>query len=627
MKRSILMAVPLFLLLAAYLGINMTGHGLWPADEPRYGQVAREMMQSGDYLVPRVNGEPYLEKPPLLFWSIALASLPAGDVTPVTARIPSWLAALLTTVLTWMLARRMFGGRVALWSVVMMVTAYRFWWQAGFAQIDMLLTGCMTVVLYHLWRWEEDRRAWRLPVIYGAMAAGMLAKGPPALIFPLLLIFSFHWRDKPGRKALHWAAGCTAALAVAALWYVPARLALDGEGVRAVSEGIGGNLIRNTVGRALMGVSKAQPPWYYLLQFPTDWLPWSLFLPWIAFRAWRLRRETKAHRFLWCWFAPAFVFFSISIGKRAIYLLPLFPAAAIFTAMTLLELMDGGRARWRRAAGLVWAVLLLLAGLAVHALPFTEYGDLYTAGPVLLSAAALAAAVVSFVYALRTDCRRLHALMAATAALLYAGASQLVFPAMDAYKSAERICAPVRALSERGADFDLYCLGFSREEYIFYSGRFHEPVLADIVGRDTIPPEKLAEAARAQGRARSAIAKAAAAVAVADGAEPTREERARLLEAVHRAVAGEEERNAGVLQFEDDLRREVDAFARRLTDGRPAFFFVQEGDWRWLSAFFPGDTPVRRLNLRMVGTRRTLLMANAPGEELLRREKIPHVTQ
>lgn len=622
MSRSIAAPILLLLLAAVLFGINLGTHGLWPADEPRYAQVAREMMQSGDYLAPRVNGEGYLEKPPLLFWSMALFSLPVGDVTPVTARIPSFLSALLTLFLTWLLAKRMFGDRVAFWSAIVLMTGYRFWWQASFAQIDMLLTGCMTVVLYHLWRWEEDRKGWRLPVIYGAMAAGMLAKGPPALIFPLLLIFAFYWRKKDDRKALHWVIGCAAAMLVVALWYVPARFALAGAGEQAVSEGIGGNLIRNTVGRMVMGVSKAQWPWYYLFQTPLDWLPWALFLPWVAVRTWKQRHADKMRHFLWCWTFPAFIFFSISIGKRAIYLLPLFPAIAIFVALALIELMDSDRMAWRRRTGLLWAGLLLLLGLVPHVLPLTEYRSVYTLHVALFSLMILFLGGYALRRALMTDGRALHGLMASQMALLLAGAAVAVFPAMDPYKSAELICAPVRALAEKGADFDLYSLGFSREQYIYYSKHFHEPVLTDLVGRAEIPPDELMDAVRKQRHARKTIVNAVEEVPVADLEAITPEERAALAAAMHQALEEEEEKLSGVLKFEDDLRAELDAFAGRFGGERPAFLYVQHGDWRWVMPLLPDSLEYNVISQRSVGRREALLLANSAGMALLDRMNV-----
>ncbi|NLV40255.1 MAG: glycosyltransferase family 39 protein [Candidatus Hydrogenedentes bacterium] len=604
---------------AMLLGANLGGYGVWAPDEPRFAQVAREMMLRGNYLVPQVNGEDYLEKPPLLFWAIAAFSQLTGDVTPLTARIPSWLGGVMTLVLTWMLAWRMFGARVAFWSAAILATGYRFWWQTRTGQIDMLLTACTTLALYHLWQWDQDRKFFRLPVIYGAVAAGMLAKGPPAAIFPLMLILSLYWRDKDSRKAVHWVAGLAGALLIVMLWYIPARLAIAGGGETTVAEGIGGNLFRNTIGRAVMGVSKAQWPWYYVVSLPSDWLPWTLFLPWVAWRTWKNRHADRMRHFLWCWTLPAFLLFSAAVGKRAIYILPLYPALAILTALAVLELMDSDRVTWRKRTGLVWAAALLLIGLAPHALLLTEHADKYTPGAFVVSVAALAAAAATLACVRRNECRNLHVSVAGSAALLFTGAAFVVFPALDPYKSAERVCAPVRTLSELGQDYDLFCVGFSREEYVFYSEKFHESVLTDLVGRASIPPDRLMQAARLQLHAKDAIEEAVEDIPIADLASPTPEERAALLKALHTTLEEEEERIVGALHFEEDLRAELGAFARRLDSARPAFLFVQAEDWRWVVPFLPETLKLHGLVQREVGRRDALLLANDAGKALLDR--------
>src|SRR5690606_38065267 len=127
-------------------------YALWPADEPRFGEVAREILQTGNWLVLHVNGEPYMEKPPLFCWLIAIVSAPFGDVSEFTARMPSIAAALVTVLFTFLITARMTGSRQALMAALVLMTASRFWWQARTAQIDMVLTACLTVAFYAFWR-------------------------------------------------------------------------------------------------------------------------------------------------------------------------------------------------------------------------------------------------------------------------------------------------------------------------------------------------------------------------------------------------------------------------------------------------------------------------------------------
>ena len=166
----------LYLLLAVSAVLFSAGirqYDLWSPDEPRFAQAAREMIQRGDYLAPHVNAQPYMEKPPLLFWLMALCSAPFGDVNEFGARMPSVAAGVATVGLTYLLALRVLKDtRLALWAAIILMTNLRFWWQARFGQIDMLLTACMTAGLYALWRFDEERdRRW-LFLLYGAVAAG-----------------------------------------------------------------------------------------------------------------------------------------------------------------------------------------------------------------------------------------------------------------------------------------------------------------------------------------------------------------------------------------------------------------------------------------------------------------------
>ncbi|MBI3119126.1 MAG: glycosyltransferase family 39 protein, partial [Candidatus Hydrogenedentes bacterium] len=449
-------------------GLNAGGYALWPADEPRFAEAAREMMLTGDYLVPRVNGEVYLEKPPLLFWLISLFSLPLGEVTEWSARMPSILSALAVILFTFLLARDWFGPRVGFWSALVLMTCVRFWWQARTAQIDMLLTACMMLSLWALWRWHTEHRARFLLAVYLGVALGLLAKGPPALVFPLLTMVMFYWRRKAERRRLHWALGLLAALVLVACWYVPARFAAAEAPATALEAGIGGNLFRNTLGRFLLGVSKFQPPWYYFETIPVDLFPWSLYLPWTLPWIWKHRRDSESIGFLLAWTVPALIFFSISLGKRAIYILPLFPAFAILLAASILALAESGHLTWQRRTGYAWGALLLLLGTAPFALPWTRY-------PEALSPEVTATGLLMLVlsaYSLRSARRPgvgLHLLMASQFAVVLLMGALFVLPAVDQYKSAKDITSPVRALSEAKADFDLFSVGFSSEEYLFHA--------------------------------------------------------------------------------------------------------------------------------------------------------------
>jgi len=603
-----------FLLFVLYLG----GYDLWPADEPRFGEVAREMMASGISLVPHVNGRPYLEKPPLLFWARVLCSMPAGDVTEFSARFPSAVSGIAAGLLTYLLAARLMGPRVAFWSALVLLTSSRFWWQARTAQIDMLLTACLMGVLYCLWRWEDERRAvWLLP-LYLCVAAATYAKESMGLVYTLLFVFTFYWRNRHARREIHWFVGALAVAGAEALWYIPARLGAADTTAEAVQSGLLANLFRNSIGRFLLGVSKAQPPWYYLTPIPADMMPWTLFLPWVLLWIWRHGGDNKAMRFLLCWTVPALIFFSISIGKRATYILPLFPVFAIFTAAAVLELMDGAHVRWRKRIGIAWGLALILIGVAAFAVRFTPYAANATRGTDFLGTVALLFGILSLVYAVRTGAARLHVAVAMQTAVLLFFTPFLVFPIINEHKSARGICAPVRRLAEAGVPFRLYSVGFSREEYVFYSKHFHEPVLTDVIPMEGIDAAALAKLAEKQKTARKLIAKSVAEAPIADMANVTPQERQALREAIDAAIAATGSNADALRFFEGSLQNAIDEFAAQFANAGPAFMFVQDEDWRWLLPLHSQPPDYAVVQHRAVGSRDVLLLANRAGADALR---------
>ncbi|MBX3180245.1 MAG: glycosyltransferase family 39 protein [Candidatus Hydrogenedentes bacterium] len=609
----------LFLLLlyaAGLFSLNAGGYDLWPPDEPRYAEIAREMYESGDYLVPRVNGDLYYEKPPLLFWSIAAFNHLLGGPGEWSARLPSILSALYVVALVFLLARRMFNAQVAFWAALVLITCFRFWYQARRGQIDIMLTACMITSLYAFWRWDSERRGAWLATAYAAIGAGMLAKGPPALVFPLLFLFAFYWRQPEARKKTRWAVGSLGAIGLVLLWYVPARMAGAETATDAVQTGIGGNLLRNTIGRFVLGVSKAQPPWYYLETLPVDLLPWTFIAPPVLFWAWKQRKSSRAMWALYCWLVPALVFFSISIGKRELYLLPLLPVFAIVFGAAIVHLRETANFRWMRRGAIVWSGILLLLAAAPAAMPFSPFSPEEPLRVYSMSAAAGISGLAGLLLLLRNGGGMAPGLIAAQVGLVYAMAVCTVYPEINVYKSARPICEPARRLAEIDNSFRLYSVGFSREEYVYYSQRLHQPIFTSLIG--DIPPDRLIEQAQIQKEARKVIAEAVEDVPIQDLARITPEERDALLAAINSAVDEHEHRDT-ILEFEHALMDEIDRFFAEFTRPESALAFIQEEDWRWLVPLYDdGDVPVHILVDRPVGSRHVLLLANESALTLLR---------
>jgi 4-amino-4-deoxy-L-arabinose transferase-like glycosyltransferase len=610
--------LPLLVALAAVLFLgNLGGYDLWPPDEPRFAQVAREMMESGDYLAPRVNGQPYKEKPPLYFWMVAAVSAPVGDVTELTARLPSALAGIITLLLTYLLARELYGVRIAFWSGMILVTTQRFWWQARFGQLDMVLTAWVMGSLLCFWCWHKKRTGGYLIGFYLCMAAGVLTKGPPAALFPVLTVFAFYWKRKEARKQLHLLTGLSVVLALVAIWLIPARMAISVETTVNTGETITSNLFRQTVGRFFLGVSHANPPWYYLKNLPVDLLPWSFFSPWTLSWVWTRRKEGEETRFLLSWIVPAFLFFSVCVGKRALYLLPLYPAFSIFFARSVLDLMESNETRWRRWIGAAWGVALLLIGAAPFVLLLTEYKDAWRGSLLLLSLCAFLCALHTLHILRRSSASRLMRHMAVHFCLLLGGVAFIVFPLLNSHKSAREFCAPLRALSEAKVDYDLYSIGFSRAEYVYYAEHFHTAIPGELLSIDGMQALDNREQAKLQKRMLHAIQKAVEQVPITSISMVSEKEIDQLAARIKTKLQSSSDHQAYLQEYKVAMTSLLDSLFNVMNGETPAFVMVQETDWRWVLAFHPDARHMAVFENRAVGSRHVLLLANAPGRKVL----------
>lgn len=604
-------------LAAVIFSINIGGYDLWPPDEPRYALVAREMMDSGDYFLPRVNNQPYKEKPPLLFWCIAACSSFTGEVTPTSARIPSVISGLVVLMFTALLARELFNARIALWSVMILMTMQRFWWNSRFGQIDMLLTACLTAGLYGYWRWEKTKRWHWLIWFYVAMTAGLFAKGPGVMVFPTLFILARTWYGPHRFRAWrNLVIGCSLCILVYALWAVPAHIAFARESQAAAGDVLASNIFRQTLGRFFLGVSHANWPWYYLTTLPVDWMPWTLFLPWVAIWVWKHKNDNSSMRFLLSWTVPAFIFFSIAIGKRGVYLLPLFPAFSMFFANGVLEFMEKGNVLWRKRIGWLYAFLLILLGFAPVVLLFTAYKDLWMPAMALSGLALFLCGVVMLPFSRQNKMPYLHFQIFGAIVLLSIFCTVLVFPVINIHKSARPFCLPVAELAEKGVDFDLYSVGFAREEYIFYSKHFFKELYTASIELENDYDMNLLEMMKFQKDLSHAIAKAVEKVAIKDIAAIQPAEMDALQNALKEKIAKEEYAPELIQDFKNGLERESEEFFSVFSSSKPAFLYVQEEDWRWIYAIHPDIHGAVVLNQSNVGSRHVLLVANPAGATL-----------
>jgi len=346
-----------------------TGLGLrdpWPADEPRFALVAQDMLRSGDWLIPRVGGDLYADKPPFFFWLLATAMAVTGSLR-IGFLLPSLLAGIGATLLVYDLLRRARGREVALCGAFVLLLTFQFTWQMRQAQIDGVLCFLTTLSLYGLLRHALLGPAPGWFIAGWAVAGfGVITKGvgflPLLALIPVAVLVRRGWPAAvPGVGSLSLV-GIVAMLVAISLWFVPMMVATSAGGdLLAYRNEI---LFQQTVTRYADAWHHHEPFYYYFTHvIPALWLPLIALVPWLWPR-WRaaLRGRDTFTAVLLAWVVIVLLFFTLSTGKRGVYVLPAVPALAMAAAPWLPELL---RARGtRRLAFSLGAAMIAFAALA-----------------------------------------------------------------------------------------------------------------------------------------------------------------------------------------------------------------------------------------------------------------------
>ncbi len=385
------------LVLAGAAALLLPGLGALPISRAEifFLDAARAMAESGDWLVPRYEGEPFFDKPALAYWAMAAAFRGLGP-EPAAARFVSVLFALGVVASTLWLGRQLFDARTALAGGVVLATTTAFVSFGRIAMADMPLCFFATLAAgLGVRSWRPGPPAWTGPALGAALGLGFLAKGPIALVVAgsaLLALALVHRRGPALTRAS--AAGAALAFAATGLGWFALLLA------RAGPAPLEHFFLRENLRRfADTTYALGQPAWFYLGAYLAGGLPWS---PWLPLAAWRAASEPEpgaraSGRFLLAWVALVLLPLTLSRGKVDYYLLPLYPALSLLVGRHLTA------AAWRRLdrswASVVCLVLAIVLATAAQRPPRVPepwlpapWARVLLVGVLLAGAAALALA-------------------------------------------------------------------------------------------------------------------------------------------------------------------------------------------------------------------------------------------
>ncbi len=315
---------------------------LWEPDEPRFVLVAKEMVQSGNYVMPHRNKKPYPDKPPFYFWTIVMSSKLTGGFKTPAGILPNALAGALSILLVFLIALKLgYSEDIALASSMIFASCVKVWWQSSHAQIDMLLSFLVYLSVYLALLYLQDKNKQALILSFFVMGLATLTKGPVGLIIPLgSIIVYLLWTKKWKKTEIFYFSSILAYLFPVLLWLVLLVIQAFSGGNTAYLENI---LFKQTVVRFAKSWHHFQPVYYYAKVLLYDFFPWSVFLYYFLWQVWKNRKKVKLtdnQKFLFSWFLFTVVFFSIPNGKRGLYILPMYPAISIIVADYLFKFKE-----------------------------------------------------------------------------------------------------------------------------------------------------------------------------------------------------------------------------------------------------------------------------------------------
>ena len=318
----------------AVLFVNLDSADLFEPDEGRNAEKAREILLLNDWVTPHENFLPVLDKPMFFYWLVAFAYKIFG-ISEWSGRLPSVLSALGCLFLVYRFARQRWGLWEACWSVLILLTSVQFFFLSRVVIADMTLTFSITLALSSFYSAihakEEKAKKIHCWLLYGALATGTLIKGLIGLVIPGLVFFIYLLVTKrwAALRRLHLFPGALFFLVIVAPWY----LWVDARNPGYLSY----YFWDEHFNRYLTDEFERDDAsgFYFLFVLAVGFLPWTLWLPWVAKVAWQ--KLDDKNLFLIFWIVLPFLFFSLSNSQLPHYVLLVYPPLAILSGQMIVE--------------------------------------------------------------------------------------------------------------------------------------------------------------------------------------------------------------------------------------------------------------------------------------------------
>ncbi|WP_342607635.1 glycosyltransferase family 39 protein [Vibrio tritonius] len=362
---KVLSLLLLFAFIVIAMGIGLRGP--WPADEPRFAEAAKEMVVSGNWFFPLRGGELYPDKPPIFMWAIAVFYSLTNSIY-WSFLIPNAIAGLITLVCVYDIAAKLWSVKVARNAFLLLMLIPQFVLQAKTAQIDAMVTCWITIAMYGFVRHYFVKESWLwYGLSWAFMGLGIITKGVGFLPI-LFLIPALTYRIRAGETSVKRAIieivfGLVCMLLVLSAWFFPMLHWVDVSGNPDYIAYRDNILFKQTAKRYADSWTHLKPWYHFILQvIPGFWFPASLFL--LSRSFWKNYHQDRVIRSLLIWVALVVFFFSLSPGKRGVYILPAVPMLALcFSHWLTHQTME----RWISVV-IKWATWVLNLALFVIAI-------------------------------------------------------------------------------------------------------------------------------------------------------------------------------------------------------------------------------------------------------------------